>query len=224
MTTKSDTISRVRRLVKGDKLDAFLTDRFLYSQVMKYARLYIKQKDDGNKMTRYSSMFQKFPAVPLIEVSPIEAGCVDINVCCTMKRSKDRLPKILEGAFGPIIRSVTSVDGSTEVKRTDPKTWSYMTRSSTFKYNKTKYYWYMNGYTYLPDIPWDSADVDAMWEDDISEFFCDAEDCCVDRLTEPTNVPDDLFAQIEGVLKNDLLGMIQIPKDNNVDNQSILRS
>lgn len=223
MRTKGDTISSVRRLLKGDTLDAFLTDRFIYSQVLTIARLFIKQKDDRNTITRYSSLFQKYPGVPLVETSPIEAGCIGLKVCCTFKRSEEPLPKILEGSWGPIFRNVSSVDGSTILKQTDPKTWAYMTHSTTFKYNKTKYFWFLGDYVYFPDLPWSAVDVDAMWEDDISEFFCDAPDCCVDRLTEATNIPDDLFAQIEDQVRQKLMGMAQIPPDPGQDNKSVLR-
>lgn len=223
MTTKGDTVSNVRNLVKGAKADAFITDRFLYNLVLTQAKLFIQRKDDQNKLGLYSSLYQNLPGVVLEEVSRIEAGCIDIDSGCTFKRSKDPLPKLMEGSYGEIIRTITSIDGSREVKKTIPRTYMNMRKSSTFKYNKWSYYWIRNGYVYFPDLEWDVVDIEGMWQDDITEFRCDAEDCCVDRRAERSNIPDGMFAEIEEMVRQKLMGTIQIPKDNLVDNQSQLR-
>ena len=55
MTTIQDTVSRIRNTVKGVKEDAFLTDRFLYSLVLKYAKLLIRRQDNENKIMRFQS-------------------------------------------------------------------------------------------------------------------------------------------------------------------------
>lgn len=222
-TLKGDTVSRVRRLIKGLKSDAFITDRFLYSMVLKYAKLFIKRKDDSNKLGRYNSLFEKFPGVSLKEVSKIEAGCIDIPTCCSFKRTVDKLPPILEGSFGPIIRDVTSIDGSIGMTRTYAKVYREMTKTSSFKYNKTQYYWLSNGYAYFPNLEWDNVDIEAMWENDISEFLCNA-NCCLNRQLEETHIPEDLFVEIEGNVQKELFGMLQIPSDSKNDNQSIQKS
>lgn len=224
MTTKGETISNVRNLIKGGKADAFITDRLLYNLALTEAKLFIKQRDDSNRLARYNSLFQVFPGVRLVEVSRIEAGCIDIDFACTFKRSEDPLPELFEGSWGEIIRSITSIDGSREVKRTDPKTYVNMTKSSSFKYNTHVYYWLRNGYAYFPKLEWDVVDIEGMWKDDISQYRCDSDgDCCVDRRAETTNIPDDLFSQIEERVRVKLLNLVQIPKDNLTDNQNVLK-
>lgn len=223
METKGATISRIRNLVKGDKIDAFLTDKFLYSLVLKYAKLFIKRMDDSNKLGRYNSLFQKLPGVILEDISPIEAGCINIDTCYSFKRTKDELPDILEGSYGPIIRSVTSIDGSKDPIRTYAKLYVKMTHSSNFKYNKNIYYWISNNHIIFPNVEWPVVDIDAMWAEDIDEYRCDASDCCVNRREEKTNIPDSLFAEIESGVRQELLTLVQLPKDNISDNQSNLR-
>lgn len=224
METKGNTISRVRGLVKGGKTDAFLTDRFLYSLVLSVAKAYIKRLDDSNKLGRYSSIYQVLPGVKLEEVSTIEAGCVNIGICCKIMRSEEPLPPVLQGSWGPVVRSITSIDGSTDIKRTDPKTYVNITKSSTFRYNKNFYYWIRNNYIYFPNVEWPVVDIEAMWEDDIEEFKCDADNCCVNRRDEKTNIPDYLFNDIEEPVRQKLLNVVQIPRDNIADNQSLLKS
>jgi len=222
-TTKGESISRIRKAVKGLKADALLTDRMIYSAILKYAKVFIKRADDANKLGKYNGLFQTLPGIELVEVSTIDAECVGINTCCTIKRTADPVPNILEGSFGPIIRGISSVDGSKDLFRTYPKTYVQMTNSTSFKFNKKQYYWWKNGYLFFPNLEWDVVDVDAMWEDAVSVYLCSADTCCVDRRSEPTNIPESLFADIEGAVKQDFINLQQIPRDNQVDNQSSLR-
>ena len=219
MNTKGNTISRVRRLAKGTKIDAFLTNRFLYSMILKFAKLYIKRLDDSNKLSRWNSLFEVLPGVELIDVSKIEA-CVDIDTCCTFKRTKNPLPPMLEGTYGSKIRTISTIDGTYQIYETQAKTYSKMTKSTSFKYNKNKYFWLNNGYAYFPNMDWELVDVDALWEDSIEQYKCCADDCCVDRINERSNIPDSLFVETEDGIRQELLSMMQIPSDTKADNQS----
>lgn len=222
MTSKGDTISRARRLIKADKMDSFLTNRFLYSMVLKFAKLYIKRLDDSNRLARYNSLFEVLPGVELMEVSKIEA-CVDIETCCIFRRTVNRLPAMLEGTYGSKIRSISSIDGTFQVYETTAKIYNQMVKSSTFKYNKNKYFWLNDGYAYFPEMEWELIDIDALWEDDIEQYKCCADNCCVNRIDERTNVPDYLFAEIENGLRQELMGMLQIPSDTVVDNKNVTK-
>lgn len=221
-TTIGSAISRVRNIIKAVRTDAFLTDRFIYSLIIKYADLYIKQELEKKRIQALYPLFRTLPCIDLIEVDKVEA-CCDIESGCTFYRTKDELPEILLSLFGPLIRSVTSIDGSTIVERTEPTTYQRLIKTSGFKYNKTKYYWYLNNHLYFPNLGWPQVKVDALFQGDIAKFQC--EDKCIPVQESPTPIPDYLFALIEqNVLKE--LGMeIQIPQDPQMsDKQSLLRS
>jgi hypothetical protein len=142
---------------------------------------------------------------------------------CKIKRTKERLPAFLEGYFGPLISGVMSLDGSEVFVPTDPKTWVAMTHSKTFKYNKTKYYWYLDGYLYLPNIEWEAIRVDGIFEDDVTGFNCDTNDDCTLRQDQPFNVPDYLHGELETFVMKDFGMAYQIPPDLISDKQNILR-
>lgn len=222
MNTIGDSVSRVRNTVKGVKEDAFITDRFIYSLILKYAKVLIRRQDNENKIMRFQSLFEVIPCVPLIEVDKIEACCSNIKTGCTFMRTKDKLPQILEGVYGPLFRSVTSIDGSTELRKTYPTTYLSMTRSTTFKYNTNKYYWYLDGYLYFPNIQWDSIRVEGLWEEDINYLKCDG-DVCTKRQDNQTHIPEYLFAEIEAMVLKDLGFTLQIPQDRGDDSQNQLR-
>lgn len=222
MTKIADNVSRVRGILKASKEDSFITDRFIYALIMKYAKLYIKRMDDQNKIMRFQSLFEVLPCVEMIDVDKVEACCGGIKSGCTFKRTKDRLPTILEGTYGPLFRTVSSIDGSIPLFRTYPSTFVDIANSTNFKYNSKKYFWYLDGYVYSPNIDWDALRMEVLAEDSVAMYQC-GDDCCIKRQEEPTHIPEYLFAQIESDVKADLLTTIQIPPDGKTDNQSLLR-
>lgn len=223
MTTIGDTVSRIRNTIKGVKEDAFLTDRFLYSLVLKYAKLYIRRQDTENKIMRFQSLFEVLPCVELIEVDKIEACCSGIRSNCKIMRTKEKLPTVLEGAYGPLFRTISSIDGSIEMFKTYPTTYTDMTKTSTFKYNNTKYYWYLDGHLYFPNIEWESVRVEGLWDESIAMYTCEG-DVCAPRQSDQTHIPEYLFAEIEQNVLRDLGMMIQTPVEDADNKMSQLRS
>jgi len=223
MTTIGDTVSRLRNIVKGVKEDAFLTDRFLYSLVLKYAKSLIKRQDNENKIMRFQSLFEKLPCIELIEVDKIEACCGGIKSNCTIMRTKDKLPTVLEGAYGPLFRTISSVDGSIQCYKTYPSTYTNMANLPSYRYNKNKYYWYLGGYLYFPNISWESISVEGLWSESIEMYLCDG-DVCRPRQDSDTHLPEYLFAEIEQFVMRDLGVLMQTPIENADDNKSPLRT
>jgi hypothetical protein len=223
MTTIGESISRVRNLVKAAKQDAFMTDRFIYSLIVKYAKLYIKRQDNLNIRLKFSSLFRSLPCVELVETNKIEACCGSLPDSCKIMKTKEKIPIPFEGSYGPFIRTVSSIDGSIEVYRTQPAAFVSMTKTTAFKYNNQKYYWYMNGYLYLPNVEWPSIMVEGIFQDDISIFTCE-DDVCSIKQNQILPIPDDLFAEVEKQVLQDLMVDLQVPVDTNIsDKQNILR-
>lgn len=220
MTTIGEAISRVRNALKAVKEDAFLTDRTIYFALSKYAKTLIKREDNQFRLMKMSQIFQVLPYVELIDVDRVEAGCIGVYSECYFKRSKDKLPSILDGMFGPIIRTTSSIDGSIEMFRTDPGTWVSITKSSTFKYNKRPYFWYLNGYIYCPNIDWDAIRIEAIFENKVET--CDTDDCQI-KQDEPLAIPDYLFSEAEQFVLKELTTITQMPTDGADDSQNSLR-
>lgn len=224
MSTIGESISRVRNVLKAVKEDPFLTDRFIYSLIMKYAKTLIKRESMSGEIYKYRNLFTEIPCLDLIEVDKIEACCIGIRTGCTFMRSKDKLPELLQADDGPVIRAVTSLDYSQEAQQTYPTLYSTMTKTSNFKYNKTKYYWYLDGYIYLPNVTWEGVRVQAIFDDDISGLNCaeDARECVLEQDRE-LNVPDHLFSEIEQMVLQEILMAGQVPSDGADDSQNVLR-
>jgi hypothetical protein len=220
MTTVGEAISRVRNTLKAVKEDAFITDRVIYSLLLKYAKTLIKREDNQFRLMKISSIFKVLPYIELIDVDKVEAGCLGIYSGCYFKRSKDKLPSILDGMFGPIIRTVSSIDGTIELYRTDPGTWVSMTKTTTFKYNRNIYFWYLNGYIYIPNVDWDAIRMEAIFEGTVES--CDTDPCEV-KQDEQFALPEYLFSEVEQFVLQELTMTLKVPADSVDDSQNILR-
>jgi hypothetical protein len=220
MTTIGEAIARIRNTVKVAKEDPFVTDRNIYFLIKKYGKSLIKREDNQFRLMKISSIFQVLPYIELIDVDKVEAGCIGVYSECYFKRSKDKLPSILDGMFGPIIRTVSSIDGTIELYRTDPGTWVSMTKTTTFKYNRSIYFWYLNGYLYIPNVDWDAIRVEAIFEGTIES--CDTDPCEV-KQEEQFALPEYLFSEVEQFTLQELTMTLKVPADSVDDSQNILR-
>ena len=220
MTTIGEAISRVRNTLKAAKEDPFLTDRTIYFLLIKYGQTLLKREDNQFKLMKISSIFQVLPYLELINVDKVEAGCIGVYSGCYFKRSKEKLPTILNGTFGPIIRTVSSIDGTIELFRTDPGTWVSMTKTTTFKYNRNIYFWYLDGYLYIPNVDWDAVRMEAIFEGQVDT--CTTDDCLI-KQDQPLPFPEYLFSEIEQYTVKELTITMQVPTDGLDDSQNILR-
>ena len=219
-TTVSEAISRVRNTLKAVKEDPFLTDRTIYYSIIKYGQSLMKREDNQLRLMKISNIFKSMPYVELIEVDKVDAACYGVYSGCYFKRTKEKLPDLLTGIQGPIFRTVSSVDGTTELFRTDPGTFVSMTKTTTFKYNKRQYFWYLNGYLYFPNLDWDAVKIEAIFENDVET--CDSDKCII-RQDQSLNIPDYLFSEIEQYVVKELTMTMQVPADGADDSQNTLR-
>ena len=217
VTTVAEAISRIRNQIKSVNIDAFVTDRYIYSLMLKHISWLIKREDDKGVLRKYSNIFHTLDYFPMIDVDKADTGCFCITSGCTIKRSKDKLPPTYDGTYGPIIRSITSIDGTTPLTLTYPSTYQAMIKQKTFKYNKTPYYYVLNGYLYVPSVDWPAVRVEGLFRSGLGEYNCDIDHDCIYMQDEPFSVPMYLFGEMEQNVMKDLTLSIQVPPDINQD-------
>src|ERR1043165_6901405 len=113
-----DITSRLREIVKAVRQDSFITDRYLYQLFKKHAALVMKRLDEKGKLISFNAVFETLDFVELEEVDKVEASCLRIKSYSTFRRTKETLPIFTEGAWGPMVRSITSLDGAESLQFT----------------------------------------------------------------------------------------------------------
>jgi hypothetical protein len=222
MTTIGEAISRVRGVLKIVKQESFTTDRFIYSIISKYAKTLIRRQDNENKIMKHDGLFIPLPFVELIDVDKIEAGCAAIQSGCLIKRTELKLPKVFNGTNGPLFRKVYALDGSQEFYPTTPTGYISIRNSVNFKYNKTKYYFYRNGYMYFPDCEIEAVAIEGLWEDTLNGF-CNLNGDCKRMQELELPIPEYLFTEIEQMLAQELNNTGRMPSEGATDNINPLR-
>jgi hypothetical protein len=222
MTTIGESISRVRGIIKGTNEDSFLTDRFVYSIISKYAKMILRRQQNEKKLMGHDDLFELLPFVDLIPVSKIEADCIDIPSKCIIMRTRKKLPKLFNGNKGPLIRKVYSIDGSDEFVQTSPTAFISLTKLTTFKYNKTKYFWYRNGYLYFPNTDIEGVMIEGLWED-LLDGFCITEQDCMVMQDRKLPLPEYFFAEVEQMAEQEFGVTMRIPNDGADNSQNALR-
>jgi DNA primase large subunit len=223
MATIAESVSRVRGIIKGTNEDSFLTDRFVYSIISKYAKALMRREQIMSKLMQNEDLFSSLTFVELIDVNKIEAECSPIKSNCTIKRTLYKLPKLFNGTKGPLIRRVYSIDQGFEFHKTSPTTYISIANKTSFKYDKNKYYWFKNGYLYLPDTETEGIMVEALWEDVLSGFCSTDENDCSSIQERIFPLPDYLFAEVEQMAQQEFGISIRIPDDGADDGQNVLR-
>lgn len=228
MQTRGYIISRIKGLIKAVDKDAFVTDRFIYSIIRKYIPFLMKREDSKNKLMNIQGLFQVYPYVELEESNRIESKCFNAPIDCKIKRTKDKISVSMDGYYGPLIKSITSISGPAmnagdeqPIRLISPSNYGQKIKLKSFKYNKEKYAWFLEGRLYFPDLEWDAVRLEAIPSDDMN-FGCDT-DYCIPMQDLEFRVPEYLFGEIESFVLKDLGLPMQIPSDQVDDKQNIHR-
>lgn len=223
MTTIGESISRVRGILKGTNEDSFLTDRFVYSIISKYAKLVLRKQQVINQLMKHEDLFQVLPFVDLIDVDTIEADCAGFSTNCTIKRTEQKIPKVFSSSRGPLIRKVYSIDSSSDFVQVSPASYIALSLSTNFKYNKTRYFWFRNGYLYFPNVQLEAVMVEALWEDTLDNFCTAENNDCLPMQEQILPIPDYLFAEVEQQAEQELTFTLKITTDGADNSQNLLR-
>ena len=179
----------------------------------------MRRQDSQNKIMKFNGIFQPIDYLELIEVDRVAAACLGAPSGCTFRRTKNRLPSINQGYFGPLLRSVTSLDISQDCQPIYPTMWSKMASQKTFRYNFAHYYWYSDGYLYFPNVDWHGISLDGVFEFGVAHLNCESADDCLPRQDSPLSIPDFLLTEIKQQIRQDLGLALQIPTDPGQDNK-----
>lgn len=223
-TTIGHVVSLMRGCLKEVRQDSFLTDVFLYNLFRKYAAPVIRRYDERGKLMPFVSIFETLDWVPLEECDYVEAGCKGIKSYRTFRKTSDTMPMFTEGRWGPMVRSITSLDGSVPFQLTTLDNYVILSKQKNYKYNSTKYCWYLNDKLYFPDVDYPAIRIEGMFEEDIAKWKCNYDTKCLPRQEQSLNIPDAMLAEIIGNVQKEYIPELRtLPSDEAHDNRNLAR-
>lgn len=225
MASVRDMVSRVRSLEKLLSSDASITDRVIMRELKSKALYMIKQQVDKRKLWRTSTIFTQIPCIEMITVPT--ANCCDYVSDQDIARSKFRLPKIAEGAYGLLVQGVFSADSGRKLKETTLS--SYINILRLGLPTKDIYFWFYDHYLYISSPYVKLANVWAYFEDDVpDELLYPSCPCPNQSVKDPCTSPLDLEFKCPGYLEDpvvkDTLNTLmstyfRVPVDHTSDNK-----
>ncbi len=220
-TTIGELISQIRNQVKVVNQDnLYISDRLVFSLIKKHSGLFLMREDGNMKLTKIDFIYSSI-TIPLIEVDKVEAQCTGIKSGCIIKRTEEKLPELLKGYSAPLIRNITSIDMTQEVQMTGSSQYTKKINASDFKYNKTLYSWYLNGYLYFPNLEWDMIRIEGVFLENLDN--CGEIDPCRNMQDNELSIPDYLLSTIQLEVLKDLQILFQLPTDPIQDKQAPTR-
>lgn len=209
--TNRMAISRIKKFFKEVHADSRFSARLAYSILLSISKLLIKRDSERLKIMSQSNLFKKLKCVEVIDAPAIDP-CCGIKSSCTVKRTKERLPKIYADTYGPLISNVMSIDGSQALTFIQPQEYLRIAKNPWNKKKNTNYYFYSDGYLYFPNGGYKMVEVTAYWEESISGWSkCnnneDDADGCTPFLDQEFNVPGYYEAAMFQMAEQEIRGV-----------------
>lgn len=202
--TKREAIYQLKRLFREVNADSRLTNRLAYSVLQKHSRWLIKRDSERLSLLKKSNLFKTLKCVKVIEAPAVDP-CCGIKSHCKVWRTETPLPDIFEDNNGPIIRNITTIDSSKEIRIISPTAWLRKSKNPWRKNNSDKYAFYSDNHLYFPNGGYKMIQVEAYFEESISDYNdCNSDDSddstssgnCGRFLDEDFNIPDYLEGQL----------------------------
>lgn len=220
----SELISSIRGMNKFVNSESIISDRFIYNEASSIKNMLVKQEENKQRLFSVDAVFKTILNVSLTDVDTIEACGIDSD--CFIRRSKDKLPKIIEGTGGPLIKAVTSLDGLTRVTIISEDSYARKLVINDKHAKNEPWAFIRNDYLYLPNVSWAAAKVSAIFEN--PEEVDALNDCgdgvnpdCLPMGEREFPIPNYLEDTLKELLNNRLLNYYhRIVEDTNLNKNS----
>lgn len=223
--TKREAIESLRKKLQERDADSRWWNRDLYNALMEHARWLIKREIGAGRIYTNNSFFQTLGCIEVIETSVTEP-CCPVKTKCRIYRTKEKLPEMWIDNGGPVIRSVTSVDNTTEFVPTSVIGWQVKRQDPYQKMHDTKYTFFADGYLWFPEHNPHRVNIVGFYTDDISS----KSDCgkksneCSRWLDTQWVLPDWLHAECFAKTLQLLIPTKRMPEDEQVDKNTMRRT
>lgn len=220
MSSKRDMITSLREKLRERTADSTYTNQFLYSVLLENAKWLIRREINAGRIYGNSVFFQSLKCIPVMEVSTIDE-CCPVKGCASIYRTNEKLPDMWVDEDGPVIKTVTSIDGTTEFFRTNDQTWQsksvdpYQTQMP-----KLKYTFFKDGYLWFPEWNPRFVNLYAFFMDDTANLsMCDDKTkLCIRFLDTLFMLPPWLEAEMFAKALQQLAGITKkFAEDEQID-------
>lgn len=218
--TKGELISQIRNELRLANADSRLTNKLIWSIIQKHSEWLIKRESRKLRILNQDIIFQTIKCADL-DYAPVIDDCCGVRSKCKVFRTRAKLPDLYEDDWGVIIKSVFTIDGSEEFTFITIQEYMRKLESPEHIYDKSKYFYYNNGYLYFPKSSIKKVMIKGYFIDEV-ENKCETcpqdEMPCVSMLDSPVRIPAHLLGELMSHVLNELSGItLKIQSDEDIN-------
>ncbi len=154
-------VARINGKMRANNIDDWFSPKYLLYLAIDVTGDFLRKQSDRARLLRETEGWAEIENIPMTPVPVSECG-LDTTLCTKLMRSKDKLPETFTGVFGNIIKHVASLNFGTIYEPVTPKDWKNIQKRQ-FK-GGTLYYFWINGYLYIPNSKVENIRVDAFFK------------------------------------------------------------
>lgn len=219
MISNAEFAGRVANDLNALTKDAHISKRWILSIGQTKAESYVVQHWDDGSLIEDQSLLTCVPCVKMIEVDKIDCCDAVFSLCGVLMRSEHRLPGLVYFSRGPLVASVSNVDGTRFYKY--QRLEAYRNESKRKYADKASKRFYVDdGYIYIPDDHIELIDVCyfTMKRYEALELSsCKPPKSCESEWEHEFIYPIKLIENIVSETVRECAMKIQIPDDDNPD-------
>jgi len=204
MTDNRQLVSSIWNDLKALNIDDYISPQFIVQKAIDIAGDFIKKENDSRRIYKLSEGWNEIECMNMMEV-PITT-CPELNhyVCKRLMRTVDKVPETYSTRYGNLIQHVASVNMGQFYDPISARQYTAIMNRQFVDYRK-KYYFFINGYIYIPDSnvevirinayfkkPWEVAQVTLNNCED-----CDIPECIPSPLDFEFVCPDYLYNSVK---------------------------
>lgn len=201
-----EIVAQVIGDLRAMQIDDRISERYVLSKLKDYNSLFLKRE---NEQLRLYSDNNVWFSVTCLQMEPLDyTKCNDVTVNKEIPymRSTEPIPEIYSSAIGPLIREVTTLDGSKIFRYTSPSEYKAISKRK-YKDKSTAYFWFDgNRHLILPDVSFEIISITAAFRDPFRAKLIDdcKQESCINPMEDPFLCPGHLLSTVRGETVKDL--------------------
>lgn len=224
MITNEQFVSEVIKSLNLDTKDTIPSKRYVLSTGKRVAKMFIAKAIRSRSLYREASIYTDIDCFEMEHISPIRCGISFFNNCETLVKSRNKLPELVFTRYGSSIKTVTSIDDSTQFYEVSKSKYIRNNKRQN-EFEKENYFYIKDDYLYIPDYYIKAVTLQLLTLDKkkAEEVSCNITNC--KSAWEYNFVAPEKF--LDAILKStakEISNQLSIPEDENPNLDSNLKS
>lgn len=218
--TYNEIVSRIQNVLNSVSKDMYIPKRLILSVFKTKAEFFLVQKIDSKKLFRENNLYKWINCIDMEEINSKKCDKVELQMCNTIMKTKNKLPKLIWTKFGSSVVMVTNMDGSKEYQLVTHSYYNSIRHNRNFdKFKGNFAILYPDNYIYIPDSQVRKINVLLYSFDEICDNLenCDDEfkDNCKSYWEKEFELMDKISEIVVSETIKEISMRLQIPKDSN---------